>query len=135
MADFAARPFRRRGDAPPVSDDATRALVQAHVDAGLAHIDVAEQGGTPVGAVATTADARAGHVWAGAADRGPGMLMLMAAAADALAADGVPEIDLIGANLAAVSAFKRRLGFPLVAHARAEITPSVLLRARAALRG
>lgn len=134
-ADFVARPFRRRGGAFPVPPAAIEALIRAHVEAGLARIAVAEtQDGAPVGAVATTTDDLAGYFWAGSADPGAGMLMLMADAAGALAADGVPEIDLVGANLQGVSMFKRRLGFPLVAAARAEATPSVLLRLRALAR-
>ncbi|MEO1077554.1 MAG: GNAT family N-acetyltransferase [Bacteroidota bacterium] len=135
VADFVTRPFRRQGREFGFAEDALEQLVRAHVAGGLGRILVAaKRDGTPVGAVATTVDDLAGYFWAGSAEPGAGMLMLMAATADALADDGIPTIDLVGGNLQTVSSFKRRLGFPLVASARVEVAPSRALRLVRALR-
>lgn len=135
VAEFVTRPFQRQGRAFGFPQHALERLVRAHVAAGLARILVAtKRDGSPVGAVATTVDAKAGYFWAGSADPGAGMLMLMAATAQALADAGIPVIDLVGGNLRAVSTFKRRLGFPLVASARVEVTPSRAVRLVRALR-
>lgn len=132
---FAERPFLRVGERPPVPAASAAALVRAHVAAGSARVAVVERtDSTPVGAVATVVDGRCGYVWTGSAEPGPGMLLMIADMAGRLLAEGVEQIDLLGANLAAVSAFKRRLGFPLVVHYRVAWTGSRVLRLREALR-
>jgi hypothetical protein len=133
---FAEGPFLRAGTRPPVPAFAGEALVRAHAAAGAARIAVVERtDGRPVGAVATVVDGRTGYVWTGSAEPGPGMLLLIVDTAERLVGEGVGRIDLLGANLAAVSAFKRRLGFPLVASVRVWWTGSRVLRLRDALAG
>ncbi len=131
----AEAPFLRSGTRPPVPAAAAEALVRAHAAAGTVRIAVVERAdGTPVGAVATAVDDRSGYVWTGSAEPGPGMLLLIADTAERLVVEGTGRLDLLGANLQAVSAFKRRLGFPLVASVRVAWTRSRVLRLREALR-
>ncbi|MEM8600181.1 MAG: GNAT family N-acetyltransferase [Bacteroidota bacterium] len=135
VAKHVHRPFERQGTTFPVATDAIEHLVRRHVEAGHARILVAEtQDGTLIGAVTMLADHTSGYAWVGSAEPGPGMLLILAAAADAFAEEGIPMFDVLGANFQAISSFKRRLGFPLVASARVEVAPSRALRMLRALR-
>ncbi|HEX9952344.1 MAG TPA: GNAT family N-acetyltransferase [Rubricoccaceae bacterium] len=128
------RAFARRGEPMPVDDAQAEHLVRALAEAGIARIVVAETRGTRVGAVATLTDGQTGHFWAGAGDPGPAMLLLMATTTEALAAEGVPTFDLVGANMERISTFKQRFGLPLVVHYRVAWTGARVLRLRNALR-
>ena len=128
------RAFARRGEPMPVDAAQAERFVRALADAGLARIVVAETSGARVGAVATLTDGRTGHFWAGAGDPGPSMLLLMATTTEALAAEGVPAFDLVGANMERISTFKQRFGLPLAVHYRVSWTGARVLRLRDALR-
>ena len=128
------RAFARRGEAMPVDPAGAERLVRALVAAGTARIVVAETEGARVGAVATLADSRTGHFWAGAGDPGPSMLLMMATTTESLAADGVEAFDLVGGNVERISTFKQRFGLPLAVHYRVSWTGSRALRLREALR-
>ena len=118
----------------PVGAARAERLLGDLVAAGAARVVVAERRGERVGAVATLTDDCAGHAWIGAGTPGPALLLLLAATAESLAADGVGAFDLAGANLARVSAFKRRFGLPLAVSYRVAWTGSRALRLRDALR-
>ena len=133
---FTAGAFERKGEDSPVEAGRAERLVRGVVAAGAARILVAERlDGTRVGAVATAHDDTTGHFWVGAGERGPSMLLLMAATAEGLAASGHRQFDLVGANLQSIATFKRRFGLPLVVYYRAAWTGSRLLRLREAWRG
>lgn len=129
------RAFSRRGERLPVGSDRAERLVRALVAAGVARIVVADRlDGTRVGAVATATDDETGHFWTGAGDPGPSMLLMMATTTASLDASGQRAFDLVGGNIARISAFKRRFGLPLVVHYRVAWTGSRVLRLREALR-
>ena len=128
------RAFARIGQPVPVDPTRAERLVRRLADDGLAQITVAETQAARVGAVATLMDDRTGHVWTGAGDPGPSMLLMMAHASRHLAETGRMEFDLMGANIARISTFKARFGLPLAVSYRVVWTGSRVLRLRAALR-
>ena len=128
------RAMGRAGRPMPVPAERAARLLRALVTAGVARIAVADTQGRRVGAVATLAGDRSGHFWIGAGDPGPSMLLMMAATTASLAADGIREFDLVGANLARVSVFKQRFGLPLVPYVHVAWTGSRALRLRDAAR-
>ncbi len=132
---FTALAFEQKGEDAPIAADRAEALVRGVVAAGAARVLVAEQlDGTRVGAVATAHDDETGHFWVGAGERGPSMLLLMAATTESLAASGHHRFDLVGANVRSIATFKRRFGLPLVPYYRAAWTGSRLLQLREAWR-
>ena len=128
------RSLARAGRPLPIDAACVERLVRGLVAAGAARIVVAETTAERVGAVAVLADGRTGHFWAGAGEPGPSMLLMMAEAARGLAADGVGAFDLVGANIARLSTFKRRFGLPLAVYYRVVWTGSRALRLHDALR-
>lgn len=108
----------RRGDAETATP-AMRTGLASLLDAGAARLfALRDETGEIVGAQALVTDGRAAAVVLGASRPGPAMTVMTMALQEALYADGLVSLDLVGANLPGVAEFKRAFGLPLAVQYR-----------------
>ncbi|MEO0560135.1 MAG: GNAT family N-acetyltransferase [Bacteroidota bacterium] len=109
-AEFQSEAYQRKGIAFDPSVAQMSQIASAMQEAGCLRTVVAWQDeAARAAAVFAVAGTRATY-WLAGSEPGPAMTVLFANAFEALAAEGVTEIDLGGANVRSVAEFKRQFG-------------------------
>ena len=109
-AEFQSEAYHRKGIAfGPTVAQMTR-LASSMQDAGCLRTAVAWQDGKVRAAALFAVAGHRATYWLAGSEPGPAMTVLFAKALDALAAEGVTEVDLGGANVRSVAEFKRQFG-------------------------
>lgn len=138
-ARFQAAAYERKRVPFGVTRESMAALAVALADAGLARafaaIDAAS--GTPAAAAVFAVDPKRqkAQYWIAGSQPGPAMTLLFAGAFERLAAAGVTNVDLGGANVPGVAHFKSQFGARLVPQLQTRLVGPRWLRVLDALRG
>jgi len=113
-AEFQSEAYHRKGIAFGPSVAQMTHIANSMQDAGCLRTVVAWQGEVVRAAALFAVAGQRATYWLAGSEPGPAMTVLFAEAFDALAKEGVTEVDLGGANVRGVAEFKRQFGARLV---------------------
>lgn len=90
--------------------------------------------GTPAAALSVVTDGRTAYFVSGGSAPGPAMTVLTFRLWERLHAEGHAAVEVVGANMASIAEFKRRLGLPMTTYYRVQRVRRPALRLLAAFR-
>ena len=134
-AQWQSRAYRRKDLAFTPSVDQMTRIASAMQETGGLRTVVARQDGRVQAAALFALAGRRATYWLAGSEPGPAMTALFVYAFDALAAEGITEIDLGGANVRSVAEFKRQFGARLTPTFRVRHVGPRWLRTMHAVRG
>jgi hypothetical protein len=135
VASLCAASYGRHDRSGPLPEASMRTMAAHMAEAGQVRVLAALDPDDAVRAgVALLCGTATCYYWMAGSEPGPAMTVLLASVFRLLADDGVPVLDLVGANTPSIAEFKRRFGPDLVRYHMARRTPSRILRLAVAAR-